>query len=232
MSEKREAALSRLNEIESQLARSPLGRALLNGGLSLIPGLGPAIASCLATRAANLADRNTAALIAELRAEFARLGDEKLDAEFLASDEFVAVLLRTLELNARASRADKVCLFARVFRGFLSGIGSALPFKEGFLRVVDELEPEHIAVLRIIYRESAPTTDSQDRPDRAWVESIAKELDLSQGRALTYGVQLMRFGLVQDDSIGRMGYTPGRFKMTEYGEQCCEHLGDTTSDQD
>jgi len=227
MSGKRERALSKLSEVESELARSPLGKALLDGGLSFIPGLGPAITSALATRAANLAQRNTTALIAEVRAEVARLGEEKFDGGFLESDEFVAVLMRTLELNARTSRGDKVKLFARAFLGFLSGTGPALAFKEGFLRIVDELEPEHVAVLAIIYRESSPAGQSQGRPGRAWVESIGKELALPQGRALAYGVHLMRFGLVQDDSIGRAGYTPGRFKITEYGVQFCEHLGQT-----
>jgi hypothetical protein len=43
--------------------------------------------------------------------------------------------------------------------------------------------------------------------------------------ALALGVQLMQFGLVQDDSIGRSGYTPGRFRITDYGCEFCEHLG-------
>lgn len=225
MSERQDEALSKLAEIEAHLARSPIGRGLLDGGLSLIPGLGAAMSSVLATRPANLAERNTANLILELRAGIAKVGDEKLDAAFLASDDFVSTLLRTLELNARASRGEKVRLFAKVFLGFLRGSGADLPFKGIFLRIIDELEPEHIAVLHIIYRESATMSTSRDPAGRAWVERIAEELGIAKGRALAFGVQLMQFGLVQDDSIGRYGYTPGRFKITDYGCEFCEHLG-------
>jgi hypothetical protein len=225
MSEEQRLAVRKIDEVEARLAKSPVGRALLDGGLSLIPGLGPAISSALATHAANLAERRTAALLAELRAGVERLGADKLDTAFLQSDEFTSLLVRTLELNARASRAEKTQLFAEVFLGFLREPGRELPFKEGFLRLIDELEPEHIAVLRVIYRESAPHRGPEGA-GRARVEFVAKELDLPEGRVLAYGVQMMRFGLVQDDSIGRSGYTPGRWVITSYGCEFCEHLGE------
>jgi len=226
MSDEREQAIRKIDEVEAGLARSPIGKAFLDGSLSLIPTLGPAISSALATRAANLAERNTTALIDELRAGGDRLGADKLDTAFLESDEFTSLLIRTLELNARTSRAEKAQLFAKVFLGFLRAPGRELRFKEGFLRLIDELEPEHIAVLRVIYREFAPENRSENAAGRARVELVDKELGLPEGRVLAYGVQMMRFGLVQDDSIGRSGYTPGRWVVTFYGCEFCRHLGE------
>ncbi len=223
MTEERKRATRKIDEVEARLAKSPIGKALLDGGLSLIPALGPAVSSAVATRASNLAARNTAALVVELRAGVERLAAEKIDAAFLESDEFTSLLIRTLQLNAFTYRAEKAHLFAQVFLGFLLPPGRDLSFKDAFLRLVDELEPEHIAVLRIIHRESAP-----DRPGRAAgrasVELIAPELGLPEGRVLAYGVQMMRCGLVQDDSIGRLGYTPGRWVITSYGSEFCRHL--------
>jgi hypothetical protein len=187
--------------------------------------LGQAISSALSTRASNLAERRSAALIEAIRESIKSLKSGKLDTTFLESDEFTSLIIRTLELNARSSRAEKTRLFAAVFVGFTHSPGSQLPFKEGFLRPVDELEPEHIAVLRIIYRESSPHR-APESAGRARVELIAPELAISQGRVLAYGVQLMRFGLVQDDSIGRFGYTPGRWVITPFGGEFCEHLGE------
>ena len=108
--------------------------------------------------------------------------------------------------------------FAQVFIGFLHGDGPTVAYKEGFLRVVDELEPEHIAVLTIVHRESAGESEY------AGSEHIAKELDIPEGRAIAYGVQLIRFGLVRDHGVGRWGYKPGRFTITDYGSEFCVHL--------
>ena len=224
MTNKSEQAIERVNEVETRFARSPVWKALVDGGLSLIPGLGQAISSAVSTRAANLAERRTAALIEQLRVSIGTLEAKTLDAAFLDSDEFTSILIRTLELNARTAREEKVSLFAAVFLGFTRPPGSLLPFKEGFLRLVDELEPEHVDVFGIIHRESGPDR-TPGRAGRARVELIAPELGIAQGRVLAYGVQMMRFGLVQDDSIGRAGYTPGRWVITAYGCEFVEHLG-------
>jgi len=229
MNDNRQSAIERVNEVEERLARSPIWKGLIDGGLSLIPGLGQAISSALSTRASNLAERRSAALIEAIRESIHSLKSDKLDTTFLESDEFTSLIIRTLELNARSSRAEKVRLFAAVFVGFTHSPGSQLPFKEGFLRLVDELEPEHIAVLRIIYRESSPDR-APETAGRARVELISPELAISQGRVLAYGVQLMRFGLVQDDSIGRSGYTPGRWVITPFGCEFCEHLAEHLGD--
>lgn len=226
MKDKPSTAIQRFEEAEASLATSPLGKALVDGGLSLIPGLGQAIASALSTRAANVAAKHTAALVTELRAGVQQLGEEKLDAEFLESDEFSSLLVRTLNMNARSARTEKIRLFGKVFLGFLKEPGLTSPFKESFLRIVDELEPEHVQVLRLIHRDSGPLGQPADSRGRARVEQLAKELDLPEGRVLAYGVQMMRFGLVQDDSIGRTGYAPGRWVITSYGREFCEHLGE------
>src|SRR5206468_50510 len=135
--------------------------------------------------------RRTTALIEAIRESAKSLESGKLDKTFLESDEFTSLIIRALEMNARSSRAEKVRLFAAVFVGFTHSPGSQLPFKEGFLRLIDELEPEHIAVLRIIYRESSPSR-TPDTARRARVELIAPELAIPQGRVLALGVQLMR----------------------------------------
>lgn len=220
-----DGAGDQLSRIEQRLAQSPIWKALIDGGLSLIPGIGQAISSALSTRAANLAQERTRALIEDIRVGVAKLGATTLDRAFLDSDEFTSVLFRTLELNARTSRAEKVHVFAAAFLGFLHVPGSQVPVKETLLRIVDELEPEHIAVLRIIHRESAPNRASNSA-GRARVELIAPELGLEQGRVLAFGVHLMRFGLVQDHSIGRSGYTPGRWVVTAFGCEFVNHLVD------
>ena len=229
MIDKTDVHVAQLSRIEERLAQSPIWKALIDGALSLIPGVGQAISSALSTRAANLAQKRTSALIEEIRGGVARLDTAKLDRTFLDSDEFTSVLVRTLELNARSSRAEKVRLFAATFLGFVHVPGSQVLFKETFLRIVDELEPEHIEVLRIIYRESGPNRASNSA-GRARVELVAPELGLEQGRVLALGVHLMRFGLVQDDSIGRSGYTPGRWVVTAFGSEFIDHIVGHLSD--
>ena len=43
MTNKSEQAIERLNEVETRFARSPVWKSFVDGGLSLIPGLGQAI---------------------------------------------------------------------------------------------------------------------------------------------------------------------------------------------
>ena len=49
MNDNRQSAIERVNEVEERLARSPIWKGLIDGGLSLIPGLGQAISSALST---------------------------------------------------------------------------------------------------------------------------------------------------------------------------------------
>src|SRR3954469_22636307 len=100
--------IERVNEVEERIARSPIWKGLLDGGLSLIPGLGQAISSALSTRASNLAERRTAAFIEAIRETANSLESGKLDKTFIESDEFTSLTIRALELNARSSRAEKV----------------------------------------------------------------------------------------------------------------------------
>ena len=226
MSKSTERAIARVNEIEAQLGQSPIGKALVDSALSLVPVLGPAVSSALSTRASTLAQRNTALLLEELRLQLQGLGAAKLDETFLESEEFVTLLVRTLEFNARTHRQQKVRLFARVFFGFLHGTGSQAEYKHGFVRLVDELEPEHIAALAIVHRDSNPVEDGKARC--ATAAAIAEELHISEPRALAYGEQMIRYGLVRDFGIGKYDYSPGSFVITDYGREFCEHLGPST----
>lgn len=168
-----------------------------------------------------MAEENTKRMIEELRIGIDALGDDKLDSKFLDSDEFTALVLRTLELNARVSRAEKNELFARILLGFLHGEGPREPYKDGYLRLIDELEPEHIVVLGIFYRGSMAANETAPH---STAEHVADELGMPVSLMLAYCSQLVRYGLIRDWGIGKWDYRPGQFDITDYGKDICQHL--------
>ncbi|HCR71074.1 MAG TPA: hypothetical protein DIW23_06490, partial [Anaerolineae bacterium] len=92
--------------------------------------------------------------------------------------------------------------------------------------IIDELDLDHIRILGFIFeRVNNPIETDERLKDRVFAEDISSSLELSLGRTLAYCQQLLKFGLVRDWGIGKMGvYKPDKFSITEYGRELAQLL--------
>jgi hypothetical protein len=154
------------------------------------------------------------------------LDDSKLDKAFLESDEFTSLLLGTLARNAQVHEKEKTRLYARLFVNAAKLGNSSVPYKEGFLQIIDQLSVAHIHILSLIHQKSLAFTDEdrQNNRDGITAEEIALETGVSVDRVQAYCEQMIRFGLLRDWGIGRYGYRPGSYEMTTYGHDFARFL--------
>jgi len=217
---------STVDKINSLYSQSPIVKGLIDGGLSFIPFLGTAITSALDTRASQLYEKNSKLLVEEIKRLAEKLNADKLDQEFIESDEFVSLLVEILARNARTHEQEKVRLFARVFVNAATYDKSKMLYKEGFVRIIDELSVIHILALAFIYEISVAFTeeDRENNRDCASAKQVAEHLEISEARAQAYCDQMIRFGLLRDWSIGRWNYQLGVYALTDYGSELAEFL--------
>lgn len=218
--------LDKVNDINVIYSRSFIIKGLTDGVLSLVPVLGTAITSALDTRAFQLFERNSKQFSEEVRQLINKLEIEKIDKKFLDSDEFVYLLIEILSRNARTYEQEKVKLYARLFVNATTLSKSTTPYKEGFVRIIDELSVAHILALAFIYDRSSAFTKEDKENNRGHVlaSEVAEELLITEPRALAYCDQMIRFGLLRDWSLGKYGYKPGSYAITDYGFELAEFL--------
>ena len=213
--------LSKIDEANDKLSNSPIIKGLIDGGLSLIPVLGSVISSSLDTRSFQLFEENSKRFAEEVRKIVSNLDENKLDKDFLESSEFTSLLIETLARNAKVHENAKVKLFAKAFIGFTTINGSQIPYKEGFIKIIDELDLNHINILAFIYKH----TKAKDQLVRKITsKEISSRLKIPNGRVQAYCEQMMRYGLIRDWGIGRLDYEPGYYVVTEYGSEFSEFL--------
>jgi hypothetical protein len=131
-----------------------------------------------------------------------------------------------LARNARTYEQEKIKLYAKVFVNAATLKKSATVYKEGFVRIIDELSATHVSVLALINKKSLNFTDDDKKNNRDFVSAsqIADETGITIPRAQAYCDQMIRFGLLRDWWLGRLDYTPGNYAMTNYGNEFAEFL--------
>lgn len=218
--------LSRTKEISEALANHPIGKGMIDGGLSLIPFLGQFIISALDTRALQLTERNSKRFAEEVKQLMDKLDEDKLDRHFIESDEFVSLLLEILNRNARTYEEEKTKAYARIFVNATTCEKSQVPYKEGFVRMVDEFSSDHIRALSLINSESEHGTKGIP------ATVVAATLKITTSRAIAFCDQMMRFGLLEDPRIGVYNYERGFYQITGYGKEFAEFLKDYTKHEE
>ena len=199
---------------------------MIDGGLSFIPFLGSAITSALDTRSFQIYENNSKQFADEVKILVDELDETKIDKAFLGSDEFVSLLTEILARNARTYEKEKISLYAKVFVNATTTEKSATTFKEGFVRIIDELSATHVFILALIHEKSVKFTgeDKDNNRDYVSASQIAEEINIPIFRAQAYCDQMIRFGLLRDWWLGRLDYTPGGYAMTDYGNEFAEFL--------
>ena len=154
MESAKDKALEKVDQVNDFMSGSPIVKGLIDGGLSFIPFLGTAISSSLDTRAFQLFEQNSRQFAEEVRQQVKELDENKIDKEFLESNEFTSLLIEILSRNAHVHEREKVKFFATIFVNSLILLRSQTPYKEGFVRILDELDIDHINVLAFVFERS------------------------------------------------------------------------------
>ena len=224
----RDRFAAKLDEANTATSGSPIANALLQGALSIGGPIGAAISGALSGRAAQLAEKNSERLFLTVGNYVRRLDETKIDHQFLDSEEFTSLLIDILTTNAKTYEQEKTDLFSRIFINTALRDPIATPYKEGFVRIVGDLSTDHIRVFQLTYKrtKNPDPKEPTETAGRVLGSEIASATGLPEHRAIAYGYELVRYGVLEDWGLGRFDYKPGAFALTEYGDEFAAFLRD------
>lgn len=217
--ELKDQIVEKVDTATDRLSQHPIGKGLIEGGVSLVPFLGAAIMGTLDARASLLFEKNTMLLTQELQNQVQHLSESKIDSQFLNSDEFTSLLLNILTKNAHTHEEAKTRLFAQILVNSALKDVSSVPYKEGFVRVIGDLSVQHIQAFTVAFQKAQTFTDQHrlDNKDFVTAQEIAEKVGLTQSRTMAYCEELIRYGLLSNWSIDRLEYQPDLYTLTDYG---------------
>ena len=194
----KELMIEKYNVLSKDIWVSPICKGLRDGGLSLIPFFGTAISSALDTRLAIIAEKNSHIFAEELKRRMEHLDGNKIDKEFLESEEFVSLLMEILQKMNKVYEKDKIRSLSSIFINSSLTDKSKTKYKENFVRIVSDLSMDHIAVFSAICNKCDRTPPPQDFLSAA---DIAQQVSLPISRAIAYGFELTRYGIAADHGV-------------------------------
>lgn len=139
----------------------------LRVGVAAVPFVGGSIDALITTRAGKLVERRITALLDELRTTIGRLAEEKIDKDYVGSEEWDDLIIRSLRAAAETSDAEKIRLYAAILTGAsqVHGLRDELD-PLAILSAVAELSPGEVILARSVYANTAAGASVGSDTDR------------------------------------------------------------------
>lgn len=185
---------------------------------TLIPYLGDGLDFVFSEGAAKIRAERLNLLLSELEKRLTEIEESKIDKEFLASEEFYEIFTKTMDTAIRTYRKEKIAYLALFLKNSVKKENSETYYKERVLRIIDELSPIHIQILKTIFdiqynEHDDPTLENIRTPVSN--NDLMKDFpDLKRSQIESFANDLIRYNLLADWGIGRMDYTAGRYMIT------------------
>jgi hypothetical protein len=180
--------LEKALDIYSEELDPDLFKKIVSTAINQIPHYGNEINKLLFGDAQRRVTERAKDVFNAVKERVERIEESKIDREFLKSDEFMTILILAIEQLQTTHDKEKLTMIANALAN--SGVVgfSSDSRKELFIRILRDLAPEHVALLRSML----PTT----LPNHT--RSIARELKDPQGNDLAILQSLAAQGLVDE----------------------------------
>ena len=210
-----------IENAKQKIFEAPITKGIISGAFSLIPFYGAAVCTALSESAFQLYQKNAEAFAQELNERVNRINQDKIDRHFLNSDEFVAITSELFVRMSKTHQKEKIILFANFLINSALKENNSIEYKEGFLRIIDDLSPIHLLRVSNIANKCSThnAEDKENNRDFVELEDIATAFNLEISRARAYCQQAMRYGILNDWGAGRYGSPKDKLEITEYGEE-------------
>ena len=122
---------------------------------SAVPGLGGVVASILSEWSAGRRYARVQEVLEDLALRLENLRSEASEA-YVRSDEFAGLLDQTLRRAAHERNKEKRRLYAAFLAGAITTPGEPYHEQLRLLRTLEELQPDHIRIIRAMLQEPGP----------------------------------------------------------------------------
>lgn len=219
----------RLASTAEEVAKRYSELSSVRAAVQMIPYVGGPLDTLLGGFGAKLVQERQAEFLHQLHLEMSRLNKEKVDEEFLSSEEFLDFLLRALTWAVRTSRTERIALLARaVSSAACKDWGrNRIDDAEALLDLAASLNVEDVRTLHVFVERytSVPTEVGEDWDQndlrRFKVAGLEEYMKDASERTL---MRLQARGLIREIVGTYLNYAGGAYRPTILGIDLIEFL--------
>jgi len=188
-----------------------------------IPTLGPVIDTILTSKGQKISYNRLLNFIKELESEIKGIDEKLINLEFIESEEFYDLLVKSIEASLKTRHNDKRKLYATILSNCCILEKEDLN-PEFFLNIITELTIEELIVAKKLYK--LKTTNgykqlikkNQERSDYIKQDKdvlALTDLPIDKDDYTFILLRLQRVGLIKEQTGMIIGYTGGVYNITE-----------------
>jgi hypothetical protein len=203
--------------------------ALLRASISAIPFIGSPFDVFLATKAQKIVNDRIMNLFNELKEEMNKLEDSVVDKEYINSEEFIDLFIKTIEAAAKTRSNEKIKLYAKLLKGAVKFQDRKKYSPEEYLQVLSELIIKELGVARAIYKQQREKKRKNEN-ELQWAlrcgwEEVEKECPSIPEEDFQFiFLRLQKSGLVKEIVGGFFDYKGGVFVITQVFRKIMKYL--------
>lgn len=210
-------------------------QAFLRAGINVIPFVGGSIDILLSSSGQKFVIRRIENFINELDKQVRLLGEDKINKEFLSTEQGFDIIIKAFGSASRTRQTQKLNLYARIVRSSLSwGIEFEEDEPEIYLRIVEELSVKELRVAKYLFELKEirrknpewidPDVDRKDmKNDILWLSK--KYPELNEDELVSSLVRLERTGLIRELVGTYMDYQGGDYLINPMFKKFLDFLG-------
>jgi hypothetical protein len=193
-------------------------RALINA----IPYIGSSIDILLSSSGQSFISKRIEKFIEELNRQVLQLSDDKINKDFLNTEEGFDLIVKAFSSASRTRQHEKLKLYSKIVKGALT---EGKEFEEDdpeiYLRIIEELTVKELRVAKHLYelkevKKRNPDTDSNNEnedegmsSDAFWLSKNYPEFDKDE--LVSIFVRLEKTGLIKELVGSFLGYGGGEY---------------------
>ena len=156
--------------------------------------------------------------------EFETLDENKVDKEFLKSNEFFDLTLRLIENSVKTRHQEKVQLFSKLLKSRVLKNYSSNYDSDDFTNTINELIPKDIIIINAFFELSEKLKIEREKAEKPneffdyiTIDKIIEKTDYSKSEISFSISKLIKLGLATESFESTFGMTSGgNYKATEY----------------
>ena len=179
-------------------------RALINA----IPYIGGSIDILLSSSGQNFILKRIEKFIEELNKQVSQLGDNKINKDFLDTEEAFDLIVKAFNSASRTRQQEKLTLYSKIIKGALTeGKEFEEDEPETYLKIIEELTVKELRVARYLYelkeiKKQNADSDNDSKEDEGmsndayWLSKKYPEFDKDE--LVSILVRLEKTGLIKN----------------------------------
>lgn len=125
-------------------------RSVLRAVINTIPIIGSPIDVFFSTEGQKIIQKRITDMIDELKSEMDKISDDKVDYDFIWSEDFFDLILAAFESASRTKEVQKINLYAKIIKNSVVIEEEDFPSLE-YIRIITELSLQEFLVVKQLY---------------------------------------------------------------------------------